>query len=153
MALPWAYDEAKGLICLSSNSWKVIGRLRGIGICNYIELAGGMPREFAEMRIKGSTNRVEVMAGSGPMGQSCETAYAQLAVALLGVEPTRVDVIMRGRWRNGTSRQPEAVMANASVALTSLAVMSVQSRQAMTWRETSYSTVQRYNHPQPMTLR
>jgi hypothetical protein len=36
----------------------------------------------------------------------------------------------RGRWRSGTSRQPEAVMASSSVSLTSLAVMPAHNRQA-----------------------
>jgi hypothetical protein len=35
----------------------------------------------------------------------------------------------RGRWRNGTSRPPDAVMASFSVSGTSLAVLPVQSHQ------------------------
>ena len=105
------------------------GRLRGIGISNYVEVAGGMPREFAEMRIKGSTNRVEVMAGSGPMGQGCETAYAQLAVALLGVEPSCVDVIMgdtdRVKWGDGSYATRSMRVAGTAIHLAGTKVIEI----------------------------
>jgi carbon-monoxide dehydrogenase large subunit len=97
------------------------GRLRGIGISNYVEVAGGMPREFAEVRVRGTTGRVEVLAGSGPMGQGCETAYAQLAVDLLGVDLSCVDVVMgdtdRVRWGDGSYATRSMRLAGTAIHL------------------------------------
>lgn len=102
------------------------GRLRGIGLSNYVEVAGGMPREFAEMRVLG-TGRVEVMAGSGPMGQGCETAYAQLAVELLGVDPACVDVVMgdtdRVKWGDGSYATRSMRVAGTAIHLAGVKVI------------------------------
>ena len=49
----------------------------------------------------------------------------------------------QGRWRSGTSRQPEAVMASSSVSLTSLAVMPAYNRQAEPPRRVTRNTHKR----------
>jgi carbon-monoxide dehydrogenase large subunit len=105
------------------------GRLRGIGISNYVEVAGGMPREFAEMRVLGAAGRVEVMAGSGPMGQGCETAYAQLAVELLGVDPACIDVVMgdtdRVKWGDGSYATRSMRVAGTAIHLAGTKVVEM----------------------------
>jgi len=58
------------------------GMLRGIGIANYVEGAGGIPNEFAETRVL-PNHRIEVLTGSAAMGQGLETSYAQVAADFL----------------------------------------------------------------------
>jgi hypothetical protein len=59
----------------------------------------------------------------------CCASYWAKAFAM---NPGPLSESNRGRWCSGTSRQPGAVMASSSVSLTSLAVMPMHSRQAMT---------------------
>lgn len=121
------------------------GRLRGIGISNYVEVAGGMPREFAEMRVRGITNRIEVLAGSGPMGQGCETAYAQLAVALLGVDPKSIDVIMgdtdRVKWGDGSYATRSMRVAGTAIHLAGTKVIEMGREAAAHMLETSVADI------------
>jgi len=49
----------------------------------------------------------------------------------------------RGRWRRGTSWQPEAIMASSSVSLTSLALMPAHNRQADPPRRVTRNTHKR----------
>jgi carbon-monoxide dehydrogenase large subunit len=71
------------------------GRLRGFGIANPIEVAGGpytsVNPDTAELRVN-ADGSVAVFAGSTSMGQGNETAFTQLVVGLLGVPPDRVQV-------------------------------------------------------------
>jgi len=60
------------------------GKLRGLGIANYIEGAGGFPRERAEITIDPS-GEVELVLGTMNSGQGHETSFAQLLVEWLGV--------------------------------------------------------------------
>jgi aerobic carbon-monoxide dehydrogenase large subunit len=68
------------------------GRLRGIGIANYIEGAGGAPRERAEVTI-GAQGRVELVLGTMNSGQGHETSFAQLLNEWLGVPFESVDFV------------------------------------------------------------
>ena len=68
------------------------GKLRGIGLTTYIEVAGGPPEEHAEIRID-ADGRVSVLAGTMSNGQGHETAYAQLVVDKLGVPFENIRVI------------------------------------------------------------
>ena len=64
------------------------GKLRGIGISNYIEGAGGAPRERAEITISGdgkSYGDVELVLGTMNSGQGHETSFPQLLCEWLGV--------------------------------------------------------------------
>ncbi len=60
------------------------GKLRGIGIGNYIEIAGGFPRERAEITVL-PEGRVELVMGTMASGQGHETSFAQLVSEWLGV--------------------------------------------------------------------
>ncbi len=60
------------------------GRLRGIGLANYIEVTSGFPTERAEITVH-PEGRVDVVIGTLSSGQGHETSFAQLLVEWLGV--------------------------------------------------------------------
>ena len=72
------------------------GRLRGIGIANAIEIAGGPQRtpneEAAEIRFDPSGDAT-LLVGSHNHGQGHETTFRQLAFSMLGLDPARVRVV------------------------------------------------------------
>src|SRR2546425_1313109 len=71
------------------------GKLRGLGIANPIEVAGGpytaMNPDTAELRVN-ADGSVSLFAGSTSMGQGNETAFAQIICEKLGVPPERIQV-------------------------------------------------------------
>src|SRR5215470_9191066 len=69
------------------------GKLRGLGIGPYLEGTGGVPQEFAEVRVLPS-GIVEVPMGSQSQGQGHETVFAQVVAARLGVPLESVRVVM-----------------------------------------------------------
>ena len=73
------------------------GRLHGIGLCNYIEGAGGGAGEYAAVTLDAVTldagGRVSIGAGCVAQGQGHETTLAQIAASRLGLDAERVDVI------------------------------------------------------------
>ncbi len=60
------------------------GRLRGIGIANYIEITSGNPRERTEITVR-PEGEVELVMGTMSTGQGHETSFAQLVTEWLGV--------------------------------------------------------------------
>jgi carbon-monoxide dehydrogenase large subunit len=68
------------------------GRLRGIGLANYIEIATGAPRERAHVTAR-PDGWIDVVIGTLSAGQGHETAFPQLVAEWLGVEPSRVRLI------------------------------------------------------------
>ena len=60
------------------------GRLRGIGIANYLDLGTGAPHERTEIEIH-PEGRVEVVIGTQDSGQGHETAFGQMVSELLSV--------------------------------------------------------------------
>ena len=88
------------------------GRLRGIGIANAIEIAGGPFKnpneESAEIRFD-ATGDVTLFMGTHNHGQGHETSFRQIAVSLLGISPDRVrivagdtDAVVHGRGTFGS---------------------------------------------------
>ncbi len=69
------------------------GKLRGLGIGPYIEGTGGVPQEFAEVRVL-PAGIVEVPMGSQSQGQGHETVFAQVVAERLGVPLEAVRVVM-----------------------------------------------------------
>ena len=59
-------------------------RLRGIGLCCYLETTGGYPRERADVTVQ-PQGRVDVVVGTLSSGQSHETTFAQCVAEWLGV--------------------------------------------------------------------
>jgi carbon-monoxide dehydrogenase large subunit len=74
---------------------RVRGRLRGLGIANPIEVAGGpytgVNPDTAEVRVN-RDGSVSLFTGSTSMGQGNETAFAQIVGDRLGVPPDRIQV-------------------------------------------------------------
>jgi aerobic carbon-monoxide dehydrogenase large subunit len=68
------------------------GKLRGIGVSNYLELTGGYPRERTEITVH-PEGRVDCIIGTLSSGQGHETSFAQLLVSWLGVPHDSVNLI------------------------------------------------------------
>jgi aerobic carbon-monoxide dehydrogenase large subunit len=75
------------------------GKLRGIGLANYIELTMGNPRERSEITVQ-PDGSVEVIVGTLSSGQGHETSYAQLLGEWLGVENARIRLVTGDTDRN-----------------------------------------------------
>jgi carbon-monoxide dehydrogenase large subunit len=69
------------------------GRLRGIAVGPYVEGTGGVPQEYAEVRVL-PEGRVEVPIGSQSQGQGHETVFPQVVAERLGVPWERVSIVM-----------------------------------------------------------
>jgi carbon-monoxide dehydrogenase large subunit len=72
------------------------GRLRGIGLANAIEIAGGPPQkpleEAAEIRFD-RDGRATLFLGTASQGQGHETMFQQIAHEALGLDPEQVTVV------------------------------------------------------------
>jgi len=68
------------------------GRLRGRGLSSYLEWTGALPTETVDMEVS-ADGTVTVFSGTQAMGQGLETAYTQLAVELLQIEPSKVRIV------------------------------------------------------------
>ncbi len=68
------------------------GKLRGIGLANYVEVTSGFPTERAEIIIRAG-GRVDAVIGTLSSGQGHETSFAQLLVEWLGVPFESVNLI------------------------------------------------------------
>ena len=74
------------------------GKYRGLGVANYIEGAGGAPRERAEVTIQ-PEGRTELVLGTMNSGQGHETSFAQLLNSWLGVPFETVDYVAHDTTR------------------------------------------------------
>jgi aerobic carbon-monoxide dehydrogenase large subunit len=70
------------------------GRLRGIGIANYVESPTGFPRERAVINVL-PDGIVELLIGTQSSGQGHETTFPQIVAELLGV-PLKSVVLVQG---------------------------------------------------------
>ena len=68
------------------------GQLRGLGLGPYTEGTGGVPQEFAEVRVL-PEGIVEVPVGSNSQGQGHETVFAQVVADRLGVPFEAVRIV------------------------------------------------------------
>jgi carbon-monoxide dehydrogenase large subunit len=69
------------------------GKLRGIGISNYLETPVGIPHERVEVTVL-AAGKVELAVGTQSTGQGHETSFAQVMADLLGVHPQ--DIVFIG---------------------------------------------------------
>jgi carbon-monoxide dehydrogenase large subunit len=60
------------------------GKLRGIGLANYLEITSGAPREYAKVDVR-PEGQVELTVGTLSSGQGHETSFAQCIAEWLGV--------------------------------------------------------------------
>jgi carbon-monoxide dehydrogenase large subunit len=68
------------------------GRLRGIGIACYLEIAGAFPEEAASVAFPGG-GRVTVGIGASPQGQGHLTVFRRVAAEQLGIPESAVTVL------------------------------------------------------------
>jgi carbon-monoxide dehydrogenase large subunit len=68
---------------------RVNGRLRGIGMANYIESPVGAPRERIEMTVL-PDGTIDIVSGTQSTGQGHETTFAQVVAQHLGVPMSAV---------------------------------------------------------------
>jgi carbon-monoxide dehydrogenase large subunit len=97
-------------------------RLRGIGLCCYLETTGGYPRERADITVH-PEGRVDVVVGTLSSGQSHETTFAQCVAEWLGVpfddvyiNESDTDIVKEGGGSHSarSMRLAGIVMGNAS---------------------------------------
>jgi aerobic carbon-monoxide dehydrogenase large subunit len=67
------------------------GKLRGIGIANYVETPVGIPHERAEVTV--TPDKIELAVGTQSTGQGHETTFAQVMADQLGVRPEDITFI------------------------------------------------------------
>jgi len=68
------------------------GKLRGIGIGCYLEIAGAFPEEAAGLVFPGA-DRLEVRIGASPQGQGHLTVFRRVAAERLGIPETAVTIL------------------------------------------------------------
>jgi aerobic carbon-monoxide dehydrogenase large subunit len=68
------------------------GRLRGIGLCCFLEVAGGILDETVELRF-GADGTVALHTGAQPMGQGHLSTFPPLIAARLGIDPGAVRLV------------------------------------------------------------
>jgi carbon-monoxide dehydrogenase large subunit len=68
------------------------GKLRGIGLANYVEITTGPPNERAEVTVQ-ADGSVDIAIGTVSSGQGHETSFAQLITEWLGVPVDKVRLI------------------------------------------------------------
>jgi carbon-monoxide dehydrogenase large subunit len=68
------------------------GKLQGIGIATYVEIAAGTDADEATARLE-SDGTITVITGSTPHGQGHQTTWAQIAADQFGVSIDRIKVV------------------------------------------------------------
>jgi aerobic carbon-monoxide dehydrogenase large subunit len=68
------------------------GKLQGIGIATYVEIAAGTEADQATVRLE-SDGMITVITGSTPHGQGHQTTWAQIAADHFGVSVDRIKVV------------------------------------------------------------
>jgi carbon-monoxide dehydrogenase large subunit len=68
------------------------GRLRGIGLCCFLEVAGGILDETVQLRF-GTDGTVRLHTGAQPMGQGHLSSFPPLVAARLGIDPSAVRLV------------------------------------------------------------
>src|SRR5262245_42936608 len=101
------------------------GKLRGLGLANYVESSIGAPNERTEIAVT-ADGRVDVVIGTQPSGQGHETSFAQVVSDLLFVPTACVNIItgdtdivsVGGGSHSGRSmRHAATVMSKAATEL------------------------------------
>jgi carbon-monoxide dehydrogenase large subunit len=83
------------------------GRLRGIGLCCFLEVAGGILEEPADLRFH-ADGTVSLHMGAQAMGQGHQSTYPALIAHRLGIEPSQVRLVA------GDSDQTPGIVATVA---------------------------------------
>jgi len=109
------------------------GKVRGIGIGCYLEIAGAIPEEPARIAFPGGET-VNVHVGAGASGQGHRTVFGAVAARKLGLAPQQVNVLSGDSARDvpgfGAVASRSAVMVGGAVANTADAVIAKGKRVA-----------------------
>jgi len=100
---------------------KKAGKLRGIGLGCYLEIAGAWPEESARISFPGS-GRVEVSIGAGASGQGHQTVFGNVVARRLGVPFDSVTLLSGDSARDvpgfGAVASRSAMMCGGAIART-----------------------------------
>ena len=69
-----------------------LGRLRGIGLCSFLEVAGGILEEPVDLRFH-ADGTVSLHMGAQAIGQGHQSTYPPLIAQRLGIEPAQVRLV------------------------------------------------------------
>ena len=109
------------------------GKLRGIGIGCYLEIAGAFPEEPARITFPGG-EAVSVSIGAGASGQGHQTVFGKVAARRLGIAPEAVTVTSGDSDRDvpgfGAVASRSATMTGGAIAVTADAVIEKGKRVA-----------------------
>jgi carbon-monoxide dehydrogenase large subunit len=100
---------------------KKAGKLRGIGIGCYLEIAGAFPEEAARISFSGD-KAVKVSIGAGASGQGHQTVFGRVAARRLGIAPETVSVTSGDSARDvpgfGAVASRSAMYVGGAIAVT-----------------------------------
>jgi carbon-monoxide dehydrogenase large subunit len=98
------------------------GRLQGIGIASFVEMAAGSEADKATVRVE-SDGTITVITGSTPHGQGHQTTWAQIAADQFGVSVESVRVLFgdtdQPAFAIGTFGSRSAAVSGSTVRTTS----------------------------------
>lgn len=102
------------------------GRLQGIGLATYVEVAAGAPADRATVRLE-ADGTITVVTGSTPHGQGHQTTWAQIAADQFGVPLDQITVLYgdsdlpayaAGTWGSRSAAVSGAAVQQSVTALT-----------------------------------
>ncbi len=97
------------------------GKLRGIGIGCYLEIAGAFPEEAARISFPGG-DKVTVSVGAGGSGQGHPTVFPKVAARRLGIAPEAVTLLSGDSARDvpgfGAVASRSAMYVGGAIAIT-----------------------------------
>jgi carbon-monoxide dehydrogenase large subunit len=100
---------------------KKAGKLRGIGIGCYLEIAGAFPEEAARISFPGG-NKINVSVGAGGSGQGHPTVFPEVAALRFGIDPAAVTLLSGDSARDvpgfGAVASRSAMMTGGAIAHT-----------------------------------
>jgi carbon-monoxide dehydrogenase large subunit len=106
---------------------KKAGKLRGIGIGCYLEIAGAFPEEATRFAFP-SGETVNVHVGAGASGQGHQTVFGAVAARKLGIAPRHVTLLSGDSDRDvpgfGAVASRSAMMVGGAIANTADAVIA-----------------------------
>ncbi len=135
---PAAFERALKLIDYDGfnarrKASKKAGKLRGIGIGCYLEIAGAFPEEGARISFPGG-GKVNVSIGSGASGQAHQTVFGKLAARRLGIDASVVTLQTGDSDRDvpgfGAVASRSAMMCGSAIAQTAVKVLEKGKRVA-----------------------
>jgi aerobic carbon-monoxide dehydrogenase large subunit len=121
------------------------GKLYGLGICAYVQMASAGPYESAEVRVDGA-GKVTVVSGAAPQGQGTGTALVQVVADQFGIEMNQINVVFGDTGRIpfgvGTFASRNAVMAGSATMKAAEKVRQKATQLAAHLFEASYDDIE-----------